>query len=83
MADVGESHVVQQNLLHDERGHRLGQFTASLHDTETERDDLRLQQEVDDIRVVNLPKIKQKKLESAQESTITLCIISLFFFYLD
>lgn len=48
------AHVVQQDLLHDEGGHRLGQLRADLHGAQAQRDDLRGQEEVDHVRVVNL-----------------------------
>ena len=52
-ADVVETVVVEQYLLHDEDGHRLAQLRARLHDAKAQRDDLGGQQKVDDLgRVV-------------------------------
>ena len=48
------THVVKQNFLHDERRHRFGQLAADLHRAQAQGDDLRGEQEVDDIRVINL-----------------------------
>lgn len=47
VADVGEAHVVEQDLLHDEDRDRLAQLRARLHDAQTQRDDLGREQEVD------------------------------------
>jgi len=49
LTDVGEPHIIQQDLLNDEDGHRLGKFGAGLHDAEAQWDDLGGQQEIDDI----------------------------------
>jgi hypothetical protein len=54
LTDVGESSVIQQNLLHDEDGHGLAQLRSSLHDAQAERNDLRGQQEVDNLSRVIL-----------------------------
>jgi hypothetical protein len=54
LADVGQSELVEQDLLDDEDGDRLGQLGPSLHDAKTEGDDLGRQEEVDDGRVVVL-----------------------------
>mmetsp|Transcript_3380 Transcript_3380/g.13041 ORF Transcript_3380/g.13041 Transcript_3380/m.13041 type:complete len:504 (+) Transcript_3380:120-1631(+) len=53
-ADVVEPHVVEQDLLDDEGRDGLRQFRSSLHDAQTQRDDLGLQQKVDDVGVVHL-----------------------------
>jgi hypothetical protein len=53
LADVGKSSVVQEDLLHDEDGYSFAELRARLHDAQAERNDLRSQQEVDDLsRVV-------------------------------
>ena len=49
-----QSHLVAQDLLHDERRHRLAQLAPELHRAEAERDDLRAEKEVDHVRVVHL-----------------------------
>lgn len=49
-ANVRETDVIQQNLLHNEDGHRLAKLRASLHDAKTKRDDLGGEEEVDHIR---------------------------------
>lgn len=54
LADVGQSQVVQQDLLNDEDGDGFGEFRASLHDSEAERDDFGGEEEVDDVGVVVL-----------------------------
>ena len=54
LADVVEAGLVQQDLLQDEGGHRLAQLRAALHDPQTQRDDLRGEQEVDHLLLVRL-----------------------------
>jgi len=54
LADVLQAHIIQQDLLHDEDGHRLAQLGARLHDPQAQRDDLGGEQEVDDLRAVVL-----------------------------
>ena len=54
VTDVGEPGLVKEYLLHDEDRDRLGKFRASLHDAETERDDLGRKEEVYDRVVVIL-----------------------------
>ena len=51
LADVVEAGLVQEDLLEDEGGHGLAQLRARLHDAETQRDDLRRQQEVDHLKI--------------------------------
>lgn len=46
-ADVVQAIVVQQNLLYNEDGHRLAQFGAGFHNSETKRDYLSGQKEID------------------------------------
>lgn len=53
-ADVVEAIVIKQNLLHNEDGHSLAKFGASLHDSQAERDNLGCEEEVDDFRRVVL-----------------------------
>ena len=55
-ADVVEAVVVEQDLLHYEDGHRLGQLGPGLHDAQTQRDDLGREQEVDHLGGVVLDK---------------------------
>lgn len=45
--DVAQPGIIQQDLLNNEDGHRLGELAAGLHDTETEGDDLGCQEEGD------------------------------------
>jgi hypothetical protein len=47
MANVGETGLVEENLLNDEDGNGLGKFRASFHDAKAEGYDLRGQQEMD------------------------------------
>lgn len=54
LADVLQTHVVEQDLLHDKDGHRLAELTARLHDTEAEGNDLGGEEEVDDFGAVVL-----------------------------
>ena len=49
LADVLQSHVIEQDLLNDEDSNGLAEFRSSLHDTEAERDDFRGEEEVDDL----------------------------------
>ena len=53
-ANVIQTNVVQQDLLNDEGGHCLRELGARLHDPQTERDDLRLQQKINDLRIIDL-----------------------------
>ena len=46
LADVLQSHVVEEDLLHDEDGDGLAEFGAGLHDAEAERDDFGGEEEV-------------------------------------
>lgn len=48
-ANVVETIVIKQNLLHNEDGHGLAKLRARLHYAKTERNDLRRQEEVDDV----------------------------------
>lgn len=48
LADVLQSHVIEQDLLNDEDSNGLAELRSSLHDTEAERDDLCGEEEVDD-----------------------------------
>ena len=54
VADVGQASLVEQYLLDDEDGDGLGQLRACLHDAQTQWNDLRGQEEVDDGSVVVL-----------------------------
>jgi hypothetical protein len=55
-ADVVEAIVVKKDLLHDEDGDSLAELRPGLHNTQTERNDLGGQQEVDDLGRVVLDK---------------------------
>mmetsp|Transcript_28753 Transcript_28753/g.80967 ORF Transcript_28753/g.80967 Transcript_28753/m.80967 type:complete len:207 (+) Transcript_28753:575-1195(+) len=55
-ADVVQPTIIQQDFLHNERGHGFGQLTAHLHGPQAQRDYLGREQEVYDIRVVHLNK---------------------------
>jgi hypothetical protein len=46
VTDIGEACLVEEDLLHDEDRDRLRKFRASLHDAETEGDDLCREEEV-------------------------------------
>ena len=47
LTDVGETNIVEQDLLYNEDGHRLTELRASLHDTQTKRDDFGSEEEID------------------------------------
>lgn len=53
-ADVVETIVIKQNLLHNEDGNSLAKLGASLHDSQAERNNLGREEEVDDLRRVVL-----------------------------
>jgi hypothetical protein len=53
LADVLQSHVIEQDLLDDEDSNGLAELRSSLHDTEAKRNDLGSEEEVDNLcRVV-------------------------------
>jgi hypothetical protein len=54
LANVQQPVVIEQDLLHDEGSHSARQFQPLLHDPQTQRDDLRLHQEIDGVRIVAL-----------------------------
>lgn len=54
LADILQPHVIKQNLLDNEDGDGLAKFTARLHNTEAQRDDLSREEEVDNIAAVVL-----------------------------
>ena len=56
LADVRQANVVKQDLLHNEDRDGLAELGAGLHDTKTERNDLRGEEEVDDLGRVILDK---------------------------
>jgi hypothetical protein len=47
LADVLQSHVVEQDLLHDEDGDGLAEFRTGFHDAQAERDDFGGEEEID------------------------------------
>lgn len=49
LTDICQADIVEQDLLYDEDGDRLRELRARLHDSQTQRDDLRRQEEVDDL----------------------------------
>lgn len=52
--NIVESMVVKQDLLNNEDGHGFAQLRTSFHNPQTQRNDLRCEQEVDDIRGIVL-----------------------------
>jgi hypothetical protein len=56
LADVSQSHIVEEDLLNDKDGNSLGELRSRLHDSQTERDDFGGKQEVDDFAGVILNK---------------------------
>lgn len=48
-ANIAQTDVVEKDFLHDKDSHSFAQLRSRLHDTETERDDLRGQEEVDHV----------------------------------
>ena len=51
---VGQSEVVEEDLLNDEDGYCFGEFGSCFHDSKAERDDFGGEEEVDDVGVVVL-----------------------------
>lgn len=49
LANICQSKVVEQDLLHDEDGDCFGKLRSGFHDAEAERDDLGREEEIDDI----------------------------------
>lgn len=54
LTDVGESHLIEQDLLDNKDRNCLGQLRASLHDAQAEGNDLCREEKVDDIGIVVL-----------------------------
>ena len=54
LTDVIQAAIIGENLLQDERGDRLGQFTAGLHDAQRQRNDLGGEKEIDHFGFVGL-----------------------------
>lgn len=54
VADVLQAQVVEQDFLHDEGCHSLGQFAARLHNAQAQRNDFSGEQESNDFVLVNL-----------------------------
>jgi hypothetical protein len=54
LADVCQSDIVEEYLLHDKNGDGLGELGAGFHDSEAERDNLGGEEEVDDFTRVIL-----------------------------
>lgn len=54
LADVRQTHVIQQDLLNDENRDRLAELRAGLHDAKAQGNDLGGEEESDDVRVVVL-----------------------------
>lgn len=53
-AHIFQSFFIIKNLLDNESGNSLGQLSSSVHDPETQRNDLSVKQEVDHVRVIPL-----------------------------
>ena len=49
-----QTDIIEQNLLQDEGRDRFGQFCSGLHRPKAQRNELGRQQEVDDMRIVDL-----------------------------
>lgn len=56
LADIVETHIIEEYLLHNEDGDSLAEFRASLHDSQAEWDNLGGEEKVDDIGGVVLDK---------------------------
>ncbi len=52
-AHIVQSSVIQQHLLQNKSRHSFGQLASELHDLQTERNDLRLQQKRDHLSIIN------------------------------
>lgn len=53
-ADVVQTMIVKEYLLHDKNGNSFAQFGTGLHDAQAEWDNFRRKKKVDDIRAVVL-----------------------------
>ena len=51
---MAQARIVEKYLLNDERGDSLAQLGAPLHNAKAQWNNLRLQQEADDLGVVDL-----------------------------
>jgi hypothetical protein len=56
LADVGQTDIVQEDLLDDEDGNGLGKLGSGFHNAQAQRDDLGCEEEVDDFARVVLDK---------------------------
>jgi hypothetical protein len=54
LADVGQSTVIQQDLLQNKSCHRLWELRATFHDTKTQWDDFCCQKECDHLLFISL-----------------------------
>lgn len=49
LANIGQSDIIKEDLLHNEDRHGLAELGTSLHDTKTKGDDFGCQQEIDNL----------------------------------
>lgn len=54
LTDVSKANVVKQDLLYDEDGDGLAELRSGFHDSQTEGNNFRRQEEGDDLRIVRL-----------------------------
>jgi hypothetical protein len=47
LANVRQTHIIKQNLLHNEDCHGFAEFRSSFHYSQAERDDLGCEKEID------------------------------------
>lgn len=66
----GRARLVEEDLLHDERRDGLGKLRAHLHRAEAEGDDLRAEEEVRHLRVVNLARGRRGSEAVAQRGPL-------------
>lgn len=57
LADIGKTIIIEQNLLDNESGNGSREFLASLHDSETKRNNFSLHQEINSIAIITLIEI--------------------------
>lgn len=56
LTNILQTHVVQQDLLHDEDGNRFAKLGAGFHDAQAEWDDFGCEQKVDDFGTIVFDK---------------------------
>lgn len=70
LTDVGKANVIKQDLLYNEDGDGLAELRTSLHDAQTEWNDLRGQEKGDDLRVIRLLDESSNDAERSQSEVL-------------